>query len=216
MSDTNYIKKLFDENGEILYTDLIDENHKRIIVEKYREYATNYDYDFYANEICEEWRNRLNDIGFENVDIMYSGFWSQGDGACFTTKYVDLEKFTSYLIMCSRKYDKRLHIWSLWASAKDCPFNAEISKYSGNYSHDKMIYSYIGTDIVDVPDPTDSMIKFMEDLMQETARGLSRKIYKELEERYEYMTTDEYIIEDLTNDNADLSRHFRLDGSIIK
>lgn len=36
-------------------------------------------YDF----IYDDWKETLENAGFINPEIHFSGFWSQGDGACF-------------------------------------------------------------------------------------------------------------------------------------
>ncbi|RTL04165.1 hypothetical protein EKK58_11155 [Candidatus Dependentiae bacterium] len=46
----------------------------------------NVDHEWY-DFIFEEWTQKLNDHGFTDVKIEFSGFYSQGDGACFTAKH---------------------------------------------------------------------------------------------------------------------------------
>lgn len=52
--------------------------------------------DFWSEYVIEEWKTALAQIGFDNVEISYSGFWSQGDGASFTAS-VDLTKLIDFL-----------------------------------------------------------------------------------------------------------------------
>lgn len=40
------------------------------------------DYEWY-DFILEDWKEKLAEIGFTNAKIYFTGFWSQGDGACF-------------------------------------------------------------------------------------------------------------------------------------
>lgn len=51
--------------------------------------------DWY-DDIYELWEKALDEIGFEDAKIAFTGFWSQGDGASFTAG-VDLEKMAKYL-----------------------------------------------------------------------------------------------------------------------
>ena len=51
-----------------------------------------YDYDFLSNELLEDYKDQLSELGFNNASIHYSGFWNQGDGCCFTCKDIDLVK----------------------------------------------------------------------------------------------------------------------------
>jgi hypothetical protein len=45
--------------------------------------------------IIEDWQQRLENKGFNDPEIQYSGFWSQGDGASFTCKSIDWDKYWS-------------------------------------------------------------------------------------------------------------------------
>lgn len=42
--------------------------------------------DEWADPVIEMWQDDLDAIGFHNVKVQFSGFWSQGDGASFTAK----------------------------------------------------------------------------------------------------------------------------------
>lgn len=46
--------------------------------------------------VFELWKSALAEIGFEDAEFQFSGFWSQGDGASFTAT-VDLPKLTTFL-----------------------------------------------------------------------------------------------------------------------
>lgn len=51
--------------------------------------------DFYYDYTIEHYQHALKFVGFEDVDISFSGFHSQGDGASFTANYdsslIDIE-----------------------------------------------------------------------------------------------------------------------------
>lgn len=64
---------------------------KKKAVEKYWDINT--DYDQWADPIIEGAEEDLRDAGFNNVKVMYSGFGSQGDGACFICDSIDFSKF---------------------------------------------------------------------------------------------------------------------------
>jgi len=48
--------------------------------------------------IIDYWIEKLQDIGFEDAQIEYTGFYSQGDGASFTAS-VNIEKLINTLTM---------------------------------------------------------------------------------------------------------------------
>lgn len=52
----------------------------------------------YSEPILEEWKRELENIGFGDPDISYSGFWSQGDGASFTCNSFDFKKYAHFFM----------------------------------------------------------------------------------------------------------------------
>ena len=53
------------------------------------------DFNWYS-DVLDIWKDALAQIGFEDAEISFSGFWSQGDGASFTAT-VDLDKLIAFL-----------------------------------------------------------------------------------------------------------------------
>lgn len=91
----------FDEDGNrdddenILYHQLNDEAKQRA-----REWWVNGEDEsgdtYYAEPVIAEWKWLLDQKGFKEVEINWSGFWSQGDGASFTAKSIDFKKYFSF------------------------------------------------------------------------------------------------------------------------
>ena len=64
------------------YQDLLqNEEIKQKVVEKYS--YINVDYANWHDFIINEWKLKLEELGFINPEISYTGFYSQGDGASF-------------------------------------------------------------------------------------------------------------------------------------
>lgn len=88
----------FDEDGncewhdEGLEYDQLSDEAKETAREKVRESETG---DEWWDFIYDDWKERLEKKGFMVPDIAFSGFWSQGDGASFTCKYVDFQRYFS-------------------------------------------------------------------------------------------------------------------------
>src|SRR5919202_1250224 len=68
-----------------LYTfeELAPEVQKKVVE---RERYINVDDAYWYELIIEDWTEELERRGFEQVKILFSGFGSQGDGACFETR----------------------------------------------------------------------------------------------------------------------------------
>lgn len=132
--------------------------------------------------------------------IWWSGFCSQGDGACFEGHWFACDvKADELKADCPQ--DKELHrIVDVFASiAKDYP-NARFSvKHSGHYSH-KYCTEF---DVEMRGDTTEgSVFQKDEDALIENARDFMEWIYRTLEKEYEYQNSDEQI-DQYMNDSED-------------
>ena len=87
-----------DKDGGFQYDQLSPEAK-----EKARDWYTGggLDYEWWDSDY-DHWKDRLNEMGFgdsqDDVDIAFSGFSSQGDGASFTCKRFDFKKYARYLM----------------------------------------------------------------------------------------------------------------------
>jgi hypothetical protein len=148
--------------------------------------------------------------------IYFSGFWSQGDGACFTG-YIDLttEQLLSALPDQLRKdlitFNAKCRL--LGYSPLDISYRAKI-EHSGHYYHSgtMRIASPYNVEIqesdVDESPLLDEMVMLRDaiddrneydDLALEIARGHADDLYRLLEQEYEYLTSEEFIAESLSN-----------------
>lgn len=155
----------------------------------------------------EYWTEKLEqDYGFCNVDIQFTGFHSQGDGASFvgvTYKPENTQKFLS---------QTGLHVKypAAWALADE--LRIRITRNHSRYSHEHSVDISIDWD--DSTDVTDEDLKHAvrqemrkqlgEQFLQfecdvaDAARGIMKRIYRDLESEYEYLTSDDAVRETLT------------------
>lgn len=143
----------------------------------------------------DDYKEILEKIGFSNVEICFSGFWSQGDGASFTGAYsyekgalskvkreyptfTALHEFAEQLQLLNRQY-----FYSL---------SFELQRICHRYSHENTVnisWSECDTNADVWPsDDTDNALI-------ECCRGFMREIYNSLENEYEYLTSDAVVIE---------------------
>lgn len=128
--------------------------------------------------------------------IYFSGFWSQGDGACFEGSY-------SYAKGCAKKIRKhapkdggqndKLHkvADSLVAIQKKHGYRLGASvRQTGHYSHEHSttIEVWRGDESANVEAET-------EEALAEALRDFMRWIYRQLEAEYEYLNSDEQVDE---------------------
>jgi len=81
-----------EDDGDIPYDQLSPEaqEHAR---ESWKNATREDPDDFWSEHVIAEWKWLLTNKGFGNIEINWSGFYSQGDGASFTGKVVDWVKF---------------------------------------------------------------------------------------------------------------------------
>lgn len=62
------------------------------VIDEHRDWNVEAGYDWWEN-VYEDWTRRLEELGFNDVEISFSGFSSQGDGASFTAKSIDVLQY---------------------------------------------------------------------------------------------------------------------------
>ena len=127
--------------------------------------------------------------------IFFSGFWSQGDGACFEG-YYSYRKNASALIRAYASQDTTLHgIADALQSVQRRNFyqlRAEAT-HRGRYHHEYCMAISVTRD-----SPTwQDMTAEAEDIVIEALRDLARWLYRQLEREYEYLTSDEAVDESI-------------------
>lgn len=142
-----------------------------------RECVTSFEWwDF----VDENWKEKLQGLGYSDVKIYFSGFASQGDGAQFVGK-IDLADWMKAHKVAGKNR-------SLYNEAKDGL--SGVIRSSGHYSHE-----YCTSFEFDWPqgDKAYDQMKEVETLIIETSRQYMREIYKELKEEYWWLVSDESI-----------------------
>lgn len=138
--------------------------------------------------VYDQWTEKLNTSGYLDIDISFSGFWSQGDGASFTAKSIDLVEWCK-ANKKTKKYAKLLNLIKngtidvrMWVERIDnhyshyntCDVKADV--YGGDHTqvHEDLFWS-------------------LQKEIEEDREELSKELYKALEEEHEYLTSDDVI-----------------------
>ena len=150
------------------------------VIEKFNDINT--DHEWYQFTY-EDQMERLETMGYSDIEINFSGFWSQGDGASFTA-HVDLEKWLKAHKLSS-KYR------ALYNRANE--FSCNIVRISSRYSHENTV----DTDLngYSESEKANTQADEVEKLILESTREEARAIYKMLETDYDYLTSREAIID---------------------
>ena len=174
--------------------ELVNEDGKTLdeLIEEYRNAPV--EFNDWHEYIIEDWTEKLEALGYEDPEIMFSGFWCQGDGAGFTPRY-DIDKFVDN--------NKPLIIQWLFPKITDGIDDLKnwlsiFITHTGNYYH-KHSYN-LNIDVEGEPefiteDKLEEIATELECILEEQRLELCNEIYEDLQIEYEYLTSDEYIKE---------------------
>lgn len=138
--------------------------------------------------------------------INFSGFWPQGDGASFSGWFT-LNDVDAAALKADFGTDAELHaiadtLEELKSALTALEVTASITR-SGRYSHEYSMH----IEVDDYEEPDDEVIAAamnaiyksldVEATITEAMRDFARWIYRMLEQEYEYLTSDEAILESL-------------------
>ncbi|HBE9086323.1 TPA: hypothetical protein KNG82_003216 [Escherichia coli] len=178
--------------GYNLSFDVLTDEQKEKAVEMVREREEHSGDNFFAESVIEYYKEYVfPEYGLEDTEIHWSGFWCQGDGASISAENVNLEKFlrkvkalTKFRLI--RHLFGTMHDGELSASVERIPFS--------HYHHENTIGGCIDTNCLDLTTKQEDKVEELEELITETVRELSRKVYVDLEQAYlEQFTTENLI-----------------------
>ena len=177
------------------------------LLEEYRDINVDHEWWDYTYDWFKE---KCAAVGIDVGDIYFSGFWSQGDGACFTGAVSDWPKVLKAVNQENfLKYKPEENYWRFGVTT------------SGRYMHAYTMSSNLEAELEDNPydeedeplqfdawaikyDLTEGMLEHLVDDLLKFCRDLANDLYKALKEEYEYLTSDEviveYILENLDDD----------------
>jgi hypothetical protein len=164
----------------------------------------NTDNEWYDGEF-DYWKEKLEEFGFMSPEIFFSGFCSQGDGACFKCKSINMERAWKFFKIDMAKRNNWIHsklqVHEAWLY--DYLYNYvtfEVRCINSRYNHENSyaVYAYCHK-------PTSGYLnKFLtefENWLEEHRRGLCMEIYRNLEDEYEHLTSEDAVKETiLAND----------------
>lgn len=185
------------------------------MIKKYRHY--NVEHIEWWDATYEYFKEQMAQCGIDVDRMFFSGFWSQGDGACFEGRIDDMQLFLDTHFK-PREYTA---IRKLMEHGGTIYCKVE---HSGHYYHENCTCFKIGGDsfsnCLDTPTTTheqvvealdsvlaNEMIDF-EEASVAIFKGYMKKLYRDLEKEYDYLTSDAAVKEaivanELTNDEGE-------------
>lgn len=142
----------------------------------------NVDYEGWDDFIIEEYQGKLEELGYTEAKILYSGFYSQGDGACFEAT-IDIQKW-----LTSHKLGNKYR--ALYNEAENI---SVCLKHSGHYYHSLMTQLDYG--IMDLSDKAQSQFDEVEKMILIEREELGNEIYRALDNAYCNLTEEKAVTE---------------------
>ena len=179
-----------------------DEKLKEKVLQKY--YDINVDFEGWYDGVYENWMEDLKNYGFEDVKIYFTGFCSQGDGACFISKNIKLSLLAEKLNFSSRE------IKVIKALQEQGYIYSELT-HNNQYYHEYSTYFVIYDGYTRAT--WKHILKIVSRLETATKNliiALSKGIYRDLQKEYEYLTSEDSILETLKLNDYE----FTEDGTI--
>jgi hypothetical protein len=185
------------------------------LIEKYRDINV---WDGWHESTYEWFTERMSAIGVRVDQIMFSGFWSQGDGACFEGAVDDWEKL--FLAMGYSDATLPLYFSETYTqvsiqhnSARYYHSNTMRLQYEyfpdfpGNPYFDEEQFREIFADLGELRTEVlrlaleryDNVI--LEEEILEFLRGHARDLYRDLKREYEHLTSDEAVWDSIEINN---------------
>lgn len=181
---------------------LKNETLKQKVLQKHSDINT--DYDWY-NFTLNDFENELNQQGFEDVNISFSVFYSQGDGASFTCKSVDLDKLANIL------FDKQLinekNCKLIMALYNNGYIYASIYRHNTRYCHERSTTFCLENNFTHEYKRVEKILCNFENVVSDYIVNINCHIYDKLEKEYEYLQSDKAIIETLEANNYEFDEN---------
>lgn len=186
----------------ILYKfDELSSEAKDEAVTSFQEDDSYLDYNWWYQDTINDFKTILELIGYYNIECYFSGFHSQGDGACFSARFSRekrcLQKVKSY---CPKE-EKILNIIEKIQS--EIPLHEEYEiKHSGHHYHEYRTYAYYLGD--------NEKAEQLNERFLELSRQLMRILYKKLNDEYDYINSSEAIIEHIKANDYEFTEDGKL------
>ena len=176
-------------------------------LDEYRD--SNTDHDWW-DCLYEGFKEDMTEKGIAVDDISFSGFWSQGDGASFTGYIADLEKYLAayenegayptlrklqamggnVALRWYRAGHHYVHEYTL-------EMDASVESFHICWWADPEMDPLRAAVLEVLDEEANRELTKLEASVKENIRNLCRGLYRQLEEEYDYLTSDEAVKESL-------------------
>lgn len=162
------------------------------------------------DSVFDDWQTRLEEIGFTDAKIYFSGFWNQGDGASFDAD-IDNDLVVAHLVKMGRISETEAE--SILKLQDSFELKIRKNSYANHYSHKRTRYVNIEYWDMDNEEQEIRVERFAEQV--ELLRlELSDDIYSDLNKEYDYLTSDDAVYDTLKANNYYFESNGKIAGII--
>lgn len=190
----------------------LPERSKEAILGTHRDYYVRD--DWYTN-VYDDFREDMKKVGIDVEHIYFSGFWSQGDGACFEGRVGDWTLFLAHMDIKSAALTKlanehfTVHVY-----------------HQGHYYHENSTRFLVGLPLPESVDDQEFLTTFgdrvpendlieavwlvelgkfdrdeLEERFTEQFKSHMKDLYRKLEAEHDHLTSDETVLEALDSND---------------
>lgn len=179
------------------------------LIEQYRDINTGYDW---WDCVYDAFREDMEKVGIEVEDMRFSGFWSQGNGASFTGYIREKPFFTHHNL--GESYPWMAKLMALGGS-----FDLRIVRTGHHYVHENTVsvelsHTDMFRNVLPDDDVRAEIIRQWDYLLDGEYEGICqtvtdiirdycRDLYGQLQDEYEYLTSDEAVWEAIVANDLD-------------
>ena len=139
-------------------------------------------YDGWDESTISAFKDDMESMGIYVDKVLYTGFCSQGDGACFNGEVMDWGKFIPS-VLGEHKHETA-GLTQLVAAARDDGWAFSVSQ-NGHYYHEYCTHFEVDLCSFGVADPDGYVLhNYLEEKFTEFFRDQMRKVYRQLEADY--------------------------------
>lgn len=189
----------------------LEEGVQQRVIEKYNDWFTAHDwwdctYEWFI-ETCRETYG----VEVHSRGITFRGFWSQGDGAAFTGKVTDIDKFLSRA-PCSARACKDTSIYHrvIRHMFNECGLSLsttptgfyQTSQASAVERYNVNPHEYQGTRQMKHYEHAENALDWLEHAWEDICIDLASTLYQHLEQEYEDLTSVEALAENFNTNEC--------------
>lgn len=193
------------------------EERRDKLLEEYRN--VNVEYDWWGC-LIEDFAEQLTEVGItadthevklmngktrQDPNIYFSGFWSQGDGACFEGHVSDWPKFLAAIgkeDWVSWAYECNWTASSTCSRGNNMSVNSELDAPENPHDEEEDPLRFHAWNIVNLP-PSEADLAALETEIKSKFEELADKLYNDLEAEHDYQTADEQVVDWVLNNLDD-------------